>query len=97
MPRYEFLCERCGSFECWRPLAEASEPQRCPECKALARRVYTLPGLVKTPLALSRALYRAEKSAHEPEVVRRASSASQGEKPAQIISQSHGRPWQVEH
>lgn len=97
MPLYEFRCERCGLFECWRPLSKAGEPMTCPRCQVVARRVYTTPGLVKTPPALARALYRSEKSAYEPEVVKREYPASEEEKPAQVVHQWHGRPWLIEH
>ena len=98
MPRYEFRCEHCGPFECWRPLVEASVPMICPQCQTVARRVYTAPGLVKTPPALAQAMYRAEKSAHEPEVISRPRPAKvEEEKPSQVVYQSHGRPWQIGH
>jgi putative FmdB family regulatory protein len=97
MPRYEFLCEHCGLFEYWRPFEEASASMICPQCRAVVRRVYTAPGLVKTPPALANAMYSAEKSAHEPEVVTREYPMSKEEKPSQIVYPSHGRPWQVGH
>jgi len=97
MPRYEFRCENCGPFECWRPLDEVSVPMVCPKCQAVARRVYTAPGLVKTPPALAQGLYRAEKSAFEPEVIKREYPVSEEEKPSQVVYQSHGRPWQIGH
>ncbi len=32
MPRYDFRCRECGStFEVSRPMADASEPARCPD------------------------------------------------------------------
>ncbi|MBV9229240.1 MAG: zinc ribbon domain-containing protein [Chloroflexi bacterium] len=97
MPRYEFCCENCGLFEHWRSFDEASVPMICPQCQAVARRVYTTPGLVKTPAALAHAMYRAEKSAYEPEVVRQEHPVPQEEKPSQVMYQSHGRPWQIGH
>jgi len=97
MPRYEFRCENCGLFECWRPLAEAGVAMICPKCQAAARRVYTAPGLVKTPPALAQALHRAEKSAYEPEVIKREYPVSGEEKPSQVVYRSHGRPWQIGH
>ncbi len=96
MPRYEFQCENCGPFECWRPLAQVDVVMNCPKCQAIARRVYTTPGLVRNP-PLSKARYRAEKSAYEPEVVRREHPVSAEEKPQQVVYQSHGRPWQIGH
>jgi putative FmdB family regulatory protein len=98
MPRYEFYCEQCGPFEYWRPLNEAGMPMICPQCHAVARRVYTAPGLVKTPPALVKAMYRAEKSTYEPEVVSRSRSVRrEEERPSQVVYQSHGRPWQIGH
>lgn len=97
MPLYEFRCENCGPFECRRPFDEAGVPMICPKCQAVARRVYTTPGLVKTPPALAQALYRAEKSAYEPEVIKREYPVSKEEKPSQVVYQSHGRPWQIGH
>jgi putative FmdB family regulatory protein len=97
MPRYEFRCENCGPFECWRPLGEAGIPMICPKCQAVARRVYTAPGLVRTPPALAKARYRAEKSAHEPEIVSRPRTVREEEKPSRVVYRPHGRPWQVGH
>ena len=71
MPVYEFVCEDCGPFEQRRPFAEAGEPMACPSCGHEARRVYSIPNTRRMPTALSGAMDRAEKSAHEPEVVRR--------------------------
>ena len=97
MPLYAFRCENDGPFECWRPLNEAGMPMICSKCQAVASRVYTAPGLVKTPSALAQALNRAEKSAHEPEVLKREYPISEEEKPSQVVYQSHGRPWQIGH
>ncbi len=70
MPIYEFLCRECGSFEQRRSFAEAGGPTTCPSCGEEARRVYSIPATKNVPSALSSAMYRAEKSAHEPEVAR---------------------------
>lgn len=69
MPVYAYTCERCGPFDERRPMAEASRPASCPLCDHQARRLYTPPGLVRTPAALSRALNLEAASAHEPAVV----------------------------
>jgi putative FmdB family regulatory protein len=97
MPRYEFYCVYCGSFECWRTLSEATAPMSCPQCQRPARRVYTAPGLVKTPPAIAKARYRAEKSAFEPEVIRKERPVPQEEPPSHVISRAHGRPWMIGH
>ncbi len=70
MPIYEFLCEDCGPFEERRSFEEAANPAACPECGTAARRVYSIPSLKTMPASLSNVMHRAEKSAHEPEVVR---------------------------
>jgi putative FmdB family regulatory protein len=69
VPLYEFACGRCGPFELWRALADAAAPAACPACGSSGRRVYSAPGIVRTPAAMRLALGREERSAHEPEVV----------------------------
>ena len=92
MPVYDFLCEHCGPFERWRPFAEAGEPMACSSCGRGARRVYSVPNTRRLPSALSGALDRAEKSAHEPDVVRRrVAEAGRGHHHGQ------GRPWTLGH
>jgi putative FmdB family regulatory protein len=94
VPVYEFLCEDCGSFEQRRSLAAAGGPIPCPSCGREARRVYSMPNTRRMPAALSGAMDRAEKSAHEPEVVRRpAGGTGSGKR----HHQSHGRPWTLGH
>jgi len=97
MPVYEFFCETCGPFESRRSFEEASNPMRCPLCDGVVRRVYSLPGLVKTPSALASALYSAEKSAYEPKVLRRQSPTGEASADSATITQGHGRPWQLRH
>ena len=69
MPYYAFECPGCGPFDLLRPMAQASEPARCPSCGTAARRVFTPPGLPLLARPLRRALDLEEKSAHEPDVV----------------------------
>ena len=97
MPQYEFRCDQCGSFECRRPLAEAGTPMLCPRCQTVAKRVYTPPGLVKTAPELGNAFYRSEKSAHEPEVLRRERPAHTEEQAPQFVYHSHRHPWMIGH
>jgi putative FmdB family regulatory protein len=97
MPAYEFICEICGPFECWRSFDECSQPMLCPTCKAAARRVYSAPGLVRTPHAIAKALQREEKSTHEPEVVTRPRPAREEAAVPAYTYQRHGRPWQLGH
>jgi len=95
VPVYEFSCEACGPFETLRPSEEAGEPMRCPTCGSSARRVYSAPGLTRTPAAVAAAHFRNERSVHEPEVVRR--SAPEEPSPAPKPRHGHGRPWQIGH
>lgn len=44
MPSYDFRCDRCGTFEEIRPLAEVGTPASCPSCALPARRIYAAPG-----------------------------------------------------
>ena len=94
MPIYDFICKGCGPFELRRSLAEVGEPTGCPCCGGEARRVYSMPNTKKVPAGLSKAMDRAEKSAHEPEVVRRRAG---GMKPGQEHRHSQGRPWALGH
>ena len=92
MPIYEFLCEDCGSFEEQRSFKEAGKAAACPGCGVEARRLYTMPNTNRVPAGLSKAMDRAEKSAHEPETVRRRVGGDEGKH-----RHSHGRPWAIGH
>ena len=94
MPRYDYICNACGTFEHSCALQAATDPVVCPTCATAAKRVYSSPNLVKTPAVLAKRLDRAHKSAHEPEVVERATPASQGANP---VIHGSGRPWQIGH
>ena len=94
MPNYDFVCEDCGPFEQQRPLAEASDQMACPSCGRESRRVYAMPNTRRMPAALSSAMDRADKSAHEPEVVRRPMGGAEAGKKHH---HSHGRPWALGH
>jgi putative FmdB family regulatory protein len=94
VPVYEFVCEDCGPFEQRRSFAEAGDPIACPSCGREARRVYSMPNTRRMPTALSGAMDRAEKSAHEPEVTRRPVGGTGSGKGHH---QSHGRPWTLGH
>lgn len=43
MPVYEFVCQVHGRFEQFKPMSCCAEPQVCPQCEVLARRVFSLP------------------------------------------------------
>jgi hypothetical protein len=63
----------------------------------VVKRLYSAPGLFKTPPALAKALARSEKSAYEPEVVRREPPKREEEPRPVTYRQTRGRPWQVGH
>ncbi len=94
VPVYDFVCEHCGPFEQRRSLAEAGDPMACPSCGKEARRVYSMPNTRRMPVGLSKAMDRSEKSAYEPEVVRRPVGGTTSGKKHQ---HSHGRPWALGH
>lgn len=94
MPVYEFLCESCGPFEERRSFESTAEPMSCPKCGDGARRVYSMPATKRMPAGLSKALDRSEKSASEPEVVRRPAARRGGQG---HHHHSPGRPWTVGH
>jgi len=97
MPRYDYFCRSCGIFEHLCALQAASDPVVCPTCATAAKRVYSPPGLVKTPAALEKRLDHAHKSAYEPEVVERAPSSQGGRSTPAPVIHGHGRPWQLGH
>ena len=103
MPLYDHLCDQCGPFRVWRPMAQAMRPSRCPACGALGERAITAPHL-RCGAAVNR--YRAEahneKSAHEPMVVRRFKAghghAEHGHGHSQHrLPKRRKRPWMVGH
>jgi putative FmdB family regulatory protein len=94
VPVYEFFCEDCGPFEQRHSFTEAGAPIACPSCGRKARRVYSVPNIRRMPAALSGAMGHAEKSAHEPQVVRRPTGGTESGKGHQ---HSHGRPWTLGH
>ncbi len=93
MPIYEYRCDGCGPFEERRLFGEAGEATACPECGARAQRLYTMPNTKRVPAGLSKAMDRAEKSAHEPETVRR----RVGGDGVKHRHGGHGRPWTLGH
>jgi hypothetical protein len=60
-----------------------------------AIRRYTAPNLSRTPQAVAAAMVRSEKSAHEPEVVRRPVPEEFGPSPKPRVSD--GRTWEIGH
>lgn len=89
MPLYDYKCHDCGPFETFRRMAEVSNPMACPECEAIAIRLFTAPNVNLN----SGSLFKSAAS-KEPRLVQR-----QGE-PAQPLNQSPrkgSRPWMLGH
>jgi len=68
VPRYEFRCE-CGDFAATYTMNAVPPSADCPHCGGTARRVYSAPHLGRTGSSEFGLIDRAERSAHEPEVV----------------------------
>jgi putative FmdB family regulatory protein len=94
MPRYEFLCKACGSFERRRDHRESGEPMLCPSCNAIAKRVYSMPGVTVTSKAGNKARLLDEQGS-EAGLVKR--PQAQEPAPPPRPQRVGGRPWQVSH
>lgn len=104
MPLYDYVCDECGPFRAWQPMARATRPTLCPACGEPGERALSAPHL-RCAAAVIR--YRAEahneKSAHEPMVVRHLKG---GHGHAEKTHHGHHhhrppkrrkRPWMVGH
>ncbi|MFD1675348.1 FmdB family zinc ribbon protein [Alicyclobacillus fodiniaquatilis] len=92
MPQYEFACHRCGPFSLEMNMADARSTTACPQCQALASRVYARIGFVTT----DRTIHRRLDNSGQPKVM--AKEALKGT-PLRSLHHHHGpaRPWQVGH
>ena len=110
MPRYDYSCERCGSFEAWRPMSEYSAPSDCPSCGNPSPRKVTAPFIADMNPHTRIAHERNEKSAHEPRVMSRGEMNRLGTKRSGGATHHHhhghgshahhrhsGRPWMIGH
>ena len=89
MPLYDYRCDRCGPFEVWHKMAETSTPRVCPDCDAIASRIFTAPNI---SLGSSSLLQKVGSS--DPRIVKR-----QGEpaKPQNQSAKQGSRPWMLGH
>lgn len=94
MPRYEFLCETCGSFEQWRDHRQSGDPMPCPSCSAVAKRVYSTPRVTVTSKAGTKARLLDEQGS-EAGLVKR--PQAQEPAPPPRPQRVGGRPWQISH
>ncbi len=68
MPLYDYECPRCGVFTAARSISDRNQLTRCDHCGRLAIRLVSAPRLNLMPGARREALFRNEKSRHEPAV-----------------------------
>lgn len=94
MPRYEFLCKACGSFERRRDHRESGEPMLCPSCNAVARRVYSMPSFNVSSGAGAKARLIDEQGPKAGVVER---PPAQEPTPPSRPQRVGGRPWQISH
>lgn len=107
MPIYEYECPDCGIFDELRPLSQAKDPARCPECGAIRSRRISAPALTRLPHSLRTAMERNERSAHAPRSTRRCGctgahtcqppSTTRGTQPVKQARKRNARPWMLGH
>ena len=71
MPFYSYECKSCGPFEDWQSMARAGDPMACPACGRSSGRTISMPNIAVIDPHSRIAHQRNEKSADQPEVVRR--------------------------
>lgn len=105
---YEYRCSDCGKFEAWNIISKSSDPVECPTCAKLSKRQLSAIFLADMDNNNRIAHQRNEKSAHEPEVVRREAPSQESEGKGKPHSHNHGdhghrhhhapsRPWMIGH
>lgn len=103
MPRYDYTCGDCGLFTQWRSMSEAAQPIACPECGNPAPRAVSAPYLATMHSGKRKARALEERSADEPNVVRREQVShmvdrDRRSKGPRRFEHAHGRyPWTVGH
>lgn len=66
MPTYDYRCTACSElFEVTRPMG-SSEPENCPSCEALAKRVFTPVGVSFKGTGFHNTDYRAKPAEDKP-------------------------------
>ena len=102
MPLYDYSCEDCGPFRAWRSMSDAAAPEDCPTCGAEARREMTAPFLATMNPHNRIAHQRNEKSAAEPQMVKKSKQThdhGHGHHGHSHPAHKHGpsRPWMIGH
>ena len=68
MPLYDFSCEDCGDFNCFKSMEQRNEATACPLCEKPAKRLILAPNLAMMNPLVRKASAINEKSRHEPRV-----------------------------
>lgn len=68
MPLYDYNCEDCGEFCCFKTMEQRNEPTTCPLCSKLSIRLILAPNLAMMNPIARKASAINEKSRHEPRV-----------------------------
>jgi len=101
MPLYDYHCLACGDFRAWRRMSAAAEPAACPSCAVPAGRAVVAPNLALMHGHTRVAHQRNERSAHEPQHVRRSEHGhGHGGHHGHHHQHKHGvgnRPWMIGH
>ena len=99
MPIYNYECGRCGPFEAWAPVMDASSPSPCPECGKTGLRQLAVPHLALMSPVLRKAMGRSEKSSTQPQVVNKAHLAGCGCALCKVRPQPNSvrKRWMIGH
>ena len=107
MPIYDYACNDCGPFTEWQSMSLSSKPKACPDCGRRAKRTISAPLIATMDPHRRIAHQRNEKSADQPEVVRK-TPHDHGACGQHSHGHSHGhgrhqhghgpsRPWMIGH
>ena len=101
MPFYHYSCEDCGECVELRKLSERNLPATCPSCGQIASRIIKAPLLSTMEKTQRMAHYTNERSANEPQVVRRKvqedESPSRNNHKHNHFHSGSSRPWMIGH
>ena len=105
MPLYDYTCGGCGPFRSWQPMSAGSAPVDCPSCGEAAPRQIGAPFIANMNPHSRIAHQRNEKSADQPQLVRKTHSHDANAHPHRHCghghghghSHGHGRPWMIGH
>ncbi|MBE9062557.1 FmdB family zinc ribbon protein [cf. Phormidesmis sp. LEGE 11477] len=89
MPLYDYSCNGCGPFEVWHKMAETAVPRNCPDCDAIASRIFTAPNISLGSSSLLKKV-----GSPEPRLVKRQSEPA---KPRNQATRPGSRPWMIGH